>query len=696
MKKIYFPIALIFIILTKSFAQITFSLPTTKFCPGQIFPVEFTFDPSLAGHTFQVQLSNSSGSFASGVSILGSGTISPISCTMTSFSTTSTSLYKIRIIDLTSPTNVSVVNDIVTINALSSSLSSYPMDTLGNITSSATICTGSSLKLFANTSLHDNYGSTYEWKKTSNSTIVISTAPSFIVTQADGYNVKLSKPGCTSRTTSSSVITFSSSILSAVSVIFPGTLNCIGSTKLLRTTYYSDFATYEWKKNGTVINGETGKNLIITTSGYYNVKVIDKTCQGTGGTGDIIFGNNIDVQIESNTDTVKICTGSTHTFIARYAFNNGNTIEWFKDGVSIAPAAPHTFANRFYSTTNEGVYTYRLTEGTCSVMSSPIVLKNVTSFSPKIIRDSENTTCVNPTTLKVELPQLFSGSYQWKNSGNVISGATSTTYTTGTTSGSYTFRLTQGSCSGESDPVNITVVNDNPPYTIVSSPIVCSTGYKLFVNPIYPSYSNTFFQWFKDNIVISGATSNTYNALTSGVYKLRITKNSCIGFSQDLAVSITSTLGRPELVISKNSKGEQSPFQCTGNIVSIVAVDLSPISSVWKRNGVNVINPAGLTNYFYVTQSGNYSLTYTSGSCVVNSDIIKINIGDKKQSIKTNNWNDASSWACGTIPTVTDDVLINKGHTVSLPDNYTGFLKNLELNGNLNKGTNAQLKFQTN
>jgi hypothetical protein len=88
-------------------------------------------------------------------------------------------------------------------------------------------------------------------------------------------------------------------------------------------------------------------------------------------------------------------------------------------------------------------------------------------------------------------------------------------------------------------------------------------------------------------------------------------------------------------------------------------------------------------------------LEYTS-PCIISSNTLKINIGNKQQSIKTNNWNDTSSWACGTVPIVTDEVIINKGHTISLPDNYTGFLKNLELNGTLQKGNNAQLKFQTN
>jgi hypothetical protein len=96
------------------------------------------------------------------------------------------------------------------------------------------------------------------------------------------------------------------------------------------------------------------------------------------------------------------------------------------------------------------------------------------------------------------------------------------------------------------------------------------------------------------------------------------------------------------------------------------------------------------------TQSGSYTYTITQGSCTATSDPLVINIGDKQQSIKTFSWNDASTWSCGTVPVVTEDILINKGHTVTIPNNYTGFMKDLQLNGSLNYGTNALLKSRTN
>ena len=335
MKKIYFSVALMLIILTKSFSQITFSLPTTKFCPGQIFPVSFTFDPSLAGHTFQVQLSNSSGSFSSGTTSLGTGTSSPISATMISATTSLSSLYKIRILDDTDPSNFSNESSTITNNTLSNSLT-YILDTLGVNTYSVTLCTGSSQKLFASMSNHDNYGAMYEWKKSST---IVGTQYKLIANQAGYYTVTIAKLGCASATSYGLNLSYSSSITTYLP--FPGEVHCAGSTIELKSTYNSESVVYEWKKNGVVIPNNTGK-LNVTTSGDYDVKVIDNTCQYTSGT-HLTFSNNIPIQIKTTSDTVEICNGSTGYLYIDANFIAGNITQWYRNGQLISPQPQNTF-----------------------------------------------------------------------------------------------------------------------------------------------------------------------------------------------------------------------------------------------------------------------------------------------------------------------------------------------------------------
>jgi hypothetical protein len=680
---------------TTTFGQtslITITLPTTRFCPGQIFSVNYLRDASLAGHSFSVQLSNSSGLFTSGTTILGTGTTSPISSTMINVSTTSTNLYKIRVIDNTAPTNFSANSATIVINTLSSSVTT-PLDTANFYIYSKTLCTGSSLKLFSNTNLHGVSGMTYEWRKASTPTVVLGTSYKYIANQADSYTVTVSKPGCVSATSPASTITFSSTI--TANVYYPGELHCTGSIVTLESPYNSETSTYEWKKDGVIISGITTSSYDVTTSGNYALKVTDNSCLANSN-AIITFGNNLAPQINSKSDTIEICSGSSQTLISNNNYVTGNKQQWFRDGVSISSPTAYTES---VTASLPGTYTIKLMEGTCSSVSNPVVVKSVTSFKPSFTKDTENTTCVNATLLRANVSTGYNGQFQWLNNGVPIAGETSSFYFTGTTSGSYTLQLTQGLCTGVSDPVNITVVSNGPSYVITSSPKLCTNGYTLSYNSTNYYTPLASFQWFKDNVAISGATNISYDVTASGSYKLSITKGTCVGFSQTLTYSLNPTgQWKPTISTVQGTTGIAKFSKCLGGVIPIYLQNSDAVLTnvQWKKDGVNIPNPSGTTNYLNAAQSGYYSAQYTAGTCTVESEPIKINIGDKQQSIKTNTWNDVSSWACGTIPIVTDEVIINKGHTISLPNNYTGFLKNLELNGTLQKGTNALLKFQMN
>lgn len=60
-------------------------------------------------------------------------------------------------------------------------------------------------------------------------------------------------------------------------------------------------------------------------------------------------------------------------------------------------------------------------------------------------------------------------------------------------------------------------------------------------------------------------------------------------------------------------------------------------------------------------------------------------------STKSGNWNDVTVWSCNFIPTSLDNIIILAGHVVSIPSSYSAFSKNIEINGELKKGTGASL-----
>lgn len=65
-------------------------------------------------------------------------------------------------------------------------------------------------------------------------------------------------------------------------------------------------------------------------------------------------------------------------------------------------------------------------------------------------------------------------------------------------------------------------------------------------------------------------------------------------------------------------------------------------------------------------------------------DEIKLLHCAEMYSINSGNWNAPTTWSCGRVPIVTDDIMINAGHTVSIPNGVNATLKFLYLLGTLN------------
>lgn len=55
---------------------------------------------------------------------------------------------------------------------------------------------------------------------------------------------------------------------------------------------------------------------------------------------------------------------------------------------------------------------------------------------------------------------------------------------------------------------------------------------------------------------------------------------------------------------------------------------------------------------------------------------------DYMDTAKSGNWNNTSTWSCGTLPTVTDKIIINQGHVVNLSQEV--IIKDITLNGIIN------------
>lgn len=696
MKNLFTTLALALITFYASFAMlppgITLApLTTTSFCVGSWASIGFTDNTYPSGRFYAVQLSDANGNFSGTPTALGTGVSSPINFTLPSYSSGTTSNYVLRIIDLNDNSRVSGSSPTIYFGTLSAKL-----ETVGGQTSSTYICIGSSIKLYATTNFPDTNGATYHWYK-DNNLIASTSTNSYTTSQVGQYIVLVQKSGCNGVLTNYFTV-FSRNNLSGESFIYGNKFSpyqCAGITLPFTSVYEAENAIYQWKKDGVVIGGETKSILNITQSGLYTLTVNDVNCSAPSSytlTKNLTFGNVINALINSNgsiiNDSISFCVNNQNVSLSHnnYSLINKSSYsyQWRKNGIDISGGNQDVINNL-----PAGIYSLKVTQGNCSAISKSIFV-NSTSSSSLVIYPYYGTNACIGDKVELGIPGLRCGAYQWQKEGIDIPQATSSYYEA-TQSGSYRVKIFENGLTSYSNSINVNI-SDTQTYIIREGKIECFP-----VKPYAYSYSNSYpfdgrtFQWYKNDVPISGATNYDYNITSSGTYKLKVTKGSCMGFSQNEAVVIPTInqIAKPQILAYDGS------VSCSGNYLKIQSNYFANANYEWKRNGQTILNGLGIYQ-FDVSQTGNYTVTVTQNTCTATTDPITVNIGNKQQSIKNSNWNDATMWSCGIVPTVLEDALINKGHTISIPNNYTGFVKDLQLNGVLQYGNNALLKSRTN
>lgn len=125
-----------------------------------------------------------------------------------------------------------------------------------------------------------------------------------------------------------------------------------------------------------------------------------------------------------------------------------------------------------------------------------------------------------------------SGSHQWFFNGGLMPGATDTTLSV-SVSGNFSVAVTNLNGCGVSAPVSVTI-HSNPPVPPID---YSGTPYRFTTTPGYTSYN-----WYFNNVVITGAVSNTYTPTQTGNYAVMvIDSNNCRNTSPVYNLLVLST-----------------------------------------------------------------------------------------------------------------------------------------------------------
>lgn len=404
--------------------------------------------------------------------------------------------------------------------------------------------------------------------------------------------------------------------------------------------------TYQWRKNGVAVSGAT--NSVYYPSAIANNDVFSCIVTGSNSCGSIVSAtsSNLTVTVASSvapvvtitTPSATACNNTNVTFTAT-ATNGGTTptYQWLRNNVPISSATSAVYVANSVILGSTVSITCQLTSSlACAVPTKDTSNALFVSVTPSVlpavsISASATTICANGTVTFTATPTNggTTPAYVWRKNGNPISGATASTYTaSGIASGDvFSCVMTSNAtcpspATATSNNITISITAPVTPAVSISASVtsICAGTNVNFTATPTNGGSAPAYQWKKNGVNITGATSATYASSTlanNDLITCELTSNApCVtsstATSNQLTISVIATVA-PAIGITASV----NPV-CAGADVTFTAVATNGGNSPsyqWRKNGVNI---TGATLATYTTSSVANNDVF---SCVLTSSL---------------------------------------------------------------------------
>lgn len=577
----------------------------TNYCYGSTISVPFTTTlPS--GTTYTVKLKKGTTVYET-----STGTTSPISINVPY---SNPLIYGTDyFVEISAGTNISSPSNALTVGAIYGA-SLY--DVLGNNYNGSTICNGSSINIVAKgngyAGVADPNTLTYKWYK-DNVLLSSETNSSLLVNSAGSYYAVVSQGSCSYSSNSASV-SFSNTIY-AYNNYAGDPVACAGTTKKIESTFASNQATYQWYKDNILISGATNKVYNASSSGLYNVQVIDGNCIASSSQTRLSFLNGIPAKLWVYNNDTTICGSNSFSKYLRmdnYDYRSSYHYQWQRNGVDIVNAIQNS-----YFADQVGKYRLKVTQGNCTSYSNEKeIIQSNTSQKPNITAPYTKI-CSGSLNLQSNV----NGS--WFKDGATLNYVNSSYRAS--SSGVYRQVVSAGtSCQNESNEITLQFGQfDKPQIKYVGSTNICGSSDYVFIYADNLNMSGTINrQWKKNGVNISGEIYNRLLVYTAGTYTLVFTNGACSTESEPIVVTQSVPI-----MITTNTDNN---LFCSNRAVKLSVDGLSynttyGNSKSWYKDGILIPNET--SNDLYVTAAGVYRASINSNGCVGTSTPYEIKSG---------------------------------------------------------------------
>ncbi|HNR19115.1 MAG TPA: T9SS type A sorting domain-containing protein [Bacteroidia bacterium] len=286
---------------------------------------------------------------------------------------------------------------------------------------------------------------------------------------------------------------------------------CNGDSLLLSVPPCTN-CSFEWTNNGNVIPNAFDSLFYAKISGIYSCKVTDTIsgCNSTSG-NLTIYSFTMPVATLTSNKPDTICSNAAGVTLSVGTLVYGNNYIWRKNGVPLGVSNSPTYNLVATSDTYDCIIS-----NPCGADTSNAITFTIFNTPQPSATTTATSFCPNDSVLLT----VTSGNgfiYQWKKSGFTLQGATLNTYYAKAI-GLYSCVVTNMICSATSNQINILTTGVPNTYIIPLGPTTfCSPNTVTLQSNLA---SNTTYQWVKNGVQLTGATSATFIASNTGNYQV--------------------------------------------------------------------------------------------------------------------------------------------------------------------------------
>jgi hypothetical protein len=488
---------------------------------------------------------------------------------------------------------------------------------------------------------------TFVWKKGS-TVIATNTSSSYSksnvqLTDAGTYTVTATNIAG-SATSSAFTVAVTAVTAPTISSLYDSTVNPGESFYFSPSISGSGNITYQWKKDGVAISGATSsyysKYAVAADAGNYTLTATNSAGSTTSNTAKLTVRPPVAPTISSISGPVSVNVGGSFSLSVYVNGTSPFTYQWQKDGQPISGATTNYYSKSNVQSSDAGAYTVVVTNAQGSVTSTAATVSITTAKPPTITYiPSSGSVRQGDSGYSINAGATGTGNltYQWSKDGTAISGATSSSYyinhlITSADAGSYRVVVTNSEGSATSEPFVLTVLPPLAP-TIVTQPVGASVHQAGTIS-LYVGVSGSptlTYQWRKDGVAISGATSSSYyksNAASSdgGTYSVVVTNSAGSATSVDATVTVTPA-SAPKITADPASASLLPGDSFYSLYVGYQSDGNTTVQ--WYLDGVAISGATYSTYYIYGAQpsnAGSYTavVTNSAGSATSRAGVITV------------------------------------------------------------------------